>query len=101
MQKVNVYLDDVRSLPYTAFEDEEGRKWILVRDINFCKWLLEQGVVHEMSLDHDLGIGHPSGYDLVCWMEETGKWPSGYINVHSANPVGAQKMVVAIGRRPK
>lgn len=39
-----------------------------------------------------------TGYDLVCWMEETGHWPRSRPVVHSANRVGAARMQLAIDR---
>jgi hypothetical protein len=39
-----------------------------------------------------------TGYQFVCWMEETGNWPKQKPTVHSANPVGAARMRQAIDR---
>lgn len=39
-----------------------------------------------------------TGYDVVCWMEEHGIWPTEKPLVHSANPVGRQRMRQAIDR---
>lgn len=39
-----------------------------------------------------------TGYQLVCWMEETGNWPKEKPNVHSANTVGRMRMQQAIDR---
>jgi hypothetical protein len=40
-----------------------------------------------------------TGYELVCWMEETGHWPTVYWpTVHSANAVGRLRMEQAIER---
>ena len=109
---MNVYLDDMRSPP-------EG--WILCTHINEVKDLLRAGGVVNLSLDHDLGACAPcmqlynakspdewlwrsggdsmpncthvgTGYDLVKWMIETGKWPQNKPTVHSANPVGSKNM---------
>lgn len=98
-----MYLDDVRPIPIG---------WVGVRTLDEAKKLLVSGV-DEASLDHDLGwceqcsadtavrgyatvIGScehiGTGYDLVCWMEETGHWPKQKPRVHSANPVGASRM---------
>ncbi len=86
---------------------------------------LETGLVAFASLDHDLGACDEcsegltpdewlekhnyasmpncshfgTGYDLVCWMEETGHWPTVYWpTVHSANAVGRRRMEQAIER---
>ncbi|MBK9497062.1 MAG: hypothetical protein IPO08_21625 [Xanthomonadales bacterium] len=42
-----------------------------------------------------------TGYELVCWMEETGHWPKSQPVVHSANPVGAARMRLAIERETR
>lgn len=87
-------------------------------------------MVQKASLDHDLGACEKcmdgktwgqwlakhdwqqapncdhfgTGYTLVCWMEETGHWPKEKPTVHSANPVGRQRMQQAIdhsfGKKP-
>lgn len=49
-----------------------------------------------MSLDHDLGSGRMTGYDLMVWMEEqvlvNGRNPPFRIYIHSQNPVGREQM---------
>ncbi len=90
-----IYLDDTREAPVG---------W------RRCYWpqevidLLKQGGVSHISLDHDLGddtIG--TGYDVLSWLEEavyTGQENPSivpmYITIHSANPVGRQRMQNAI-----
>lgn len=112
---IYLYLDDMRPFP-------EG--WKGVRTIEEAKAELAAGHVEMASLDHDLGacemcMGEKTidqwlsetdmasmphcehvgtGYDLVCWMEETGYWPKQKPQVHSANPVGAFRMRQAINR---
>lgn len=58
---------------------------------------------HKMAWNHGLAsyascVHNGTGYDLVCWMEETGNWPLLKPNVHSANPVGRKRMQLAIDR---
>ncbi len=110
---MRLYLDDLREPP---------QGFTLVRDIAAAKLALESGEVTDASLDHDLGscaecMGGKSieewmddhhnqampncehigtGYNLVCWMEETGHWPTDTIRVHSSNPVGRMRMLQAI-----
>jgi len=112
---VKLWVDDHRPAP---------RGWRGVRSVAAAKVYLEQGLVTDISLDHDMGacskcsaaglhIGRmtrrgdtfydycphvPSGYDLCLWMEQTGRWPRGSVRVHSANPVGARRMLDVIGR---
>ncbi len=105
---MKLWLDDVR---------EPGAVgWAWAKTAADAIDLLKTGEVTEASLDHDLGIcdaclAKPSthavreacphngtGYDVVCWMEEHGAWPVGGVTVHSANPVGAARMLAAISR---
>lgn len=107
---ISLWLDDVRPAP-------DG--WTRVKTVDEAKFYLslEDGRVQRASLDHDLGAcedctavehtvpyGNPwngcmpncshfgTGYDLVCWMEETGHWPIEKPVVHSMNPEGARRM---------
>jgi hypothetical protein len=87
---MKVFLDDVRPAP-------DG--WVLVRWPAEVIALLETGEVEELSLDHDLGDEHRTGYDVLVWIEEAvalrGFQPP-VIAVHSANAVGRQRMAAAI-----
>jgi len=89
---MKVYLDDIRPIP---------NGWI------GCRWpdevieLLNTGLVHELSLDHDLGDDiRGTGYDVLIWIEEqvmsNGFVPPSVIKVHSANPVAKARMEQAI-----
>ncbi len=113
---MNLWLDDVRN---PAAFGRLGYKW--VKTVSGAKLYFEHGEVEHCSLDHDLGacdacmklngfengeawlastdgqsmphcehVG--TGYDLVCWLEETGLWPRIKPQVHSANPVGRARM---------
>lgn len=90
---MKVYLDDERTPP-------EG--WTLVGTPAEVITLLEQGVVEELSLDHDLGDddGIGTGYDVLLWIEEqvatTDYAPPRVIQVHSANESAKEKMALAI-----
>lgn len=98
--------------------------WVHVKTVNAAQGVLRTERVRRASLDHDLGacdacMGGRSaeqwlvesgmtqmpncqhfgtGYDLVCWMEETGCWPTEKPTVHSANPAGRARMLQAINR---
>lgn len=90
---MKLYVDDMRQPP-------DG--WIICRSVRLAKGLLTMGYVNELSLDHDMGDGKPTGYDLLCWIEdETANkedfWPPA-LHVHSANPVGCARMQQAIAR---
>lgn len=93
---MKVFLDDIR-MPSWIYGDEQG--WTLVTTFDQTISLLKTGTVTDLSLDHDLGGTDPdhTGYDVVLWMEANSVWPE-CCHVHSANPVGAQKMLAAIKR---
>lgn len=97
---MHLYLDDVRNGP--DFTDVGWENWVIVRSVENAKLLLKTGLIEDMSLDHDMstnsetGMENDSGYKLVCWMEENNIWPKGIISVHSANPVGRDKMVAVL-----
>jgi hypothetical protein len=66
--------------------------------VQVAKLLLQDGVVEEMSLDHDLGEAEPTGNQFVLWMAETGHWPKKKPAVHSANSPGRDSMRAYINR---
>jgi hypothetical protein len=89
---MRLWLDDERPAP---------SGWIHAKTAAGAQRLLETGRVVELSLDHDLGpLSAGTGYDVVCWLEEQCARqdfiPPEIISVHSANPVGAQRMHQAI-----
>lgn len=56
------------------------------------------GGIHTLSLDHDLGFGRMTGYDVIVWIEEYvagGAEPPQHINLHTQNPVGKERMRAA------
>lgn len=89
------WLDDVRPIP------EPG--WTHCHSVNEMITALsyiDVDSVEEISLDHDLGIYHDSGgdgYQVVLWMARNDKWPK-VLKVHSANPVGVERMLGVIDR---
>jgi hypothetical protein len=88
---MKVYLDDERPTP-------DG--WVRVYWPIEAIALLEQGVVKEISLDHDLGndsIG--TGYDVILWIEEavaTRNFVPPKIAIHTANPSARVKMLAGV-----
>lgn len=97
---MNVYFDDCRDPPDDT--------WEVVREPEQLKDMLVAGLVDVLSLDHDLGeYGETNsgrevtGYDLLCWAEETGHLPKGRILIHTANPVARMKMLVVVQRLGK
>lgn len=66
---------------------------------------LATGTITFASLDHDLselatmGMAppdEPTGYTVACWMEEHGVYPSGGVVVHTLNPAGRKRMMLAL-----
>lgn len=93
-KKINLFLDDLREGPNNDWGRGEAgwENWVVVRSVENAKWLLEMGVVHHLSLDHDMGYNsidsskeNENGMVLVRWMVENSIWPSGDISIHSAN----------------
>ena len=83
---MKVYLDDMRITP-------EG--WSKCVSAEMAIFLLKQGFVKEISLDHDLGAGVKTGYDVAKWIEKeviTNSFIAPKIYVHSANPVGRKNI---------
>lgn len=114
IDKINLWLDDMRD---PAAFGAIGFVW--VKTYNEAIKFLQLGIVEFASLDHDIGacegcveyclhIGdmttpettffnrcphEKTGYDVVCWLEEHPQfWPPNGVRVHSANPVGRQRM---------
>lgn len=88
---LRVYLDDERATP---------AGWTRVYWPDEAIALLQQGVVSEISLDHDLGDdARGTGYDVIAWIEEAvvvhGFRPP-LVRVHSANPAARERMLAAI-----
>jgi hypothetical protein len=88
---MKVYLDDERQTP---------KGWHRVYWPEEAITLLKQGIVTEISLDHDLGDDeHGTGYDVILWIEEavaTQDFQPPLIRVHSANSSARQKMEFGI-----
>jgi len=89
---MKLYIDDLRPCP---------NGYVLARTYAEALDQLRSNTFDEISLDHDLGE-EKTGYDILCWIE----WqvftlaPDDFANtvlkVHSANPVGRQRMLQVI-----
>lgn len=95
---MKLFLDDIReSNKHLCFKDPFVF-WTFLKD----HW----DHVAEISLDHDLGIicngKETTGYDVLCWIEEEvisqDKGVPFEIFVHSANPVGRNRMASIISK---
>lgn len=87
---MKLWLDDERQAPDDT--------WTHVCTASRCIYMLNCRtvfLVKELSLDHDLGEGNGTGYDVVCWLEQetaNGRYVPPTISIHSANPVGRARM---------
>lgn len=61
--------------------------------------------MERISLDHDLGVGYSTGYKVACFIEQAAHEgsipPIKRMYVHSANPVGKQRMGQALNNAYK
>jgi len=81
---LRLWVDDERPLP-NGFD-------LRVETAGEAIRILSKGGVSIVSLDHDLGEGGGTGYEVAKYMEEAafhGRIPYVEAQVHSANPVGA------------
>lgn len=94
---MKLFLDDLRDCPegFTLYRPQDLPMFYMMA--RHCK----KGDI--ISLDHDLGDGFPTGYEILNNLEKqvreqfmwcTGGMPE--ILIHSANPVGRQNMERAI-----
>lgn len=101
---MKLFLDDVRLPP-------EGEGWMVFRPDTYSMAMFYHLARHadQISFDHDLGLDpdgkeYPSGYDVLSKLENMAHekfiWSAGapILTVHSANPVGAQRMRAVIER---
>ena len=89
---MKLWLDDLRLPP-------QGWHW--VKSAKEAIIILKSGVVKEISLDHDLGddLAMGTGYDVAVAIEQgafSGVLAPLIWSIHSANPVGIQKMRQAL-----
>lgn len=88
---MRLWLDDLRPAP---------PGWVWIKTVSAALALLRRGLVAEVSLDHDLGEdGGGTGYDVAAWIEEEafhGRLRRVRWAVHSANPVGKERMEQAL-----
>lgn len=85
-------VDDLRTFA-------DGRECVIARSSAAAiKWLEENpdADLDEVWLDHDLG-GADTGMKVVEWLEANTP-PIGLVVVHSSNPPGARRMLVALER---
>jgi len=86
---MKIYLDDIRPIP-------DG--FVGCRTANEAIHMIKTCDVTYISFDHDLGEDK-TGYDVACVIERlvvSGKIKMPGWNIHSANPVGAQRIKMAL-----
>lgn len=91
-----LWVDDCRPPP--------SPEWDTAYSFHEAIYKLEHNLYDECSLDHDIdsfyGYKEMTGNDIVNWLERHKNDKGGYIppiiNVHSANPIGAAKMIQGI-----
>lgn len=89
---MRIWLDDIRTMP-------SGFDIHITTSIKAMELVLA-GKVHFISFDHDLG-GDDTGYAVACCIEAAAynsKIPRMDWTVHSANPVGHQRITNAMIR---
>ena len=98
----NLYVDDIRTLPTKYNKDE----WDIAKNYTQAIEMLTNNTYHTISLDHDIASFDKTGkeftgYDIVKWLVQRhfdGEYvPCNYM-VHSANPIGAERMLGTINR---
>ena len=88
---MRVWLDDERQCP-DSFN-------VHVKDADSCIEILKTKKVTHISLDHDLGQGVPTGYDVAKFIEmgaHSGLLPPMSVQVHTQNAVGRKNICMAI-----
>jgi len=87
---MKLFLDDLRDPPDSS--------WRVVRTAEEAIKLLQEERITVISLDHDLGTDL-TGHDVILWLEEQvylNNFVPPRIKIHSANPVGREKMLRGI-----
>lgn len=86
MEKINLYLDDLRACP---------DNFVLAKNMDEAIELIKSNKIGIMSLDHDLGnvdgVILPTGYDFVKYICEHGI-DCNAIFIHTDNSVGRENM---------
>ena len=87
MNKINLYLDDLRDCP---------SGFIIARTVDEALELFKKYCINIMSLDHDLGCDADgnllkNGYDFVKTFCQEGLFAE-KIYIHTDNPVGRENM---------
>jgi hypothetical protein len=83
---IHVYLDDYRRCP-------DG--FVLARNAEECKLLIDAEQIDVLSLDYDLGWSQPTGDEVVRHIVSAGKFPK-RIYLHTSSASGRTMMYHAL-----
>ena len=92
---MKIWLDDERPMP----EGDDRHVRTATEAISILT--RQTKIVTAISLDHDLGETGGTGYEVACFIEAgafQGTLSPIEVNIHSANPVGRDRMEQAISR---
>jgi hypothetical protein len=87
---IHVYLDDYRRCP-------DG--FVLARNAEECKRLIDSEQIDILSLDYDLGWGQPTGDEVVRHIVSSGNFPR-RIYLHTSSASGRIGMYHALSSAP-
>jgi len=79
---INVFMDDYRACP---------KGFVLARNAEECKLLLEYEEIGILSLDYDLGWAMPTGFEIVLHLVKLGRYPQ-EIYLHTSSESGKLQM---------
>lgn len=85
---INLYLDDLRPCP---------PHFVLALTAEQCKTILAEEEVNILSLDFDLGMDEPTGYEVVRYVVDSGRYPR-EIFLHTSSPAGRMEMFEKLKR---
>lgn len=83
---IHVYLDDFRHCP-------DG--FVLAKNAEECKLLIDLEQIDILSLDYDLGWNEPTGYEVVRHLLHSERYPR-RIYLHTSSMYGRQQMYDAL-----
>ena len=98
---MKIYLDDIRN-PIVSDTD-----WVVIRTVDEFRDVVDENWndIEVISLDHDMGEMQRfggDGYDALLHLEHrvmNNGWPViPVIQIHTSNPVGAQRMLMGASR---
>lgn len=84
---LKIWIDDIRSAPdgYIHLKTQAEFEAFLINNPQH---------IHVLDLDHDLGEGEPTGYDIIKWLHTNlpDRFPT-VVACHSSNPPGKMNIL--------